>query len=311
MGIFARKKPPTALTALVNRIMENESGASDLDSVDVLDVIEQLQGGRAEPAREVARAVRRKLKHGRRSERQRALLLVEVLVDNGGRALSKLPMLEDLCDYMIQASDGDGDERVSRQSRYIVRAWSLRDDALGCFVREHPDFRSKTRNRSQSYPHAAPRPDSDAARPRSARSVSRSPSPINLREGSIATMISTAHSVATRLANSVIIHKEDVRASAEAAGYHRQAKGLRRQVLRLIQDDAPAVQEYIQELLTVNDELVSAVLSYDGAAAPHRDRAGSDDDAASGPSPAAPQASPNPFDDSYEFDGVPQHRPMW
>lgn len=228
-----------------------------------------------------------------------------------------------------ESRDRDRDRDTDRRYRDDDRSHRYREDE------DEDDI-----DYDRSYSHSRGRSPERVPRSRT-RSPSRSPSPLNLRGQSLESTIALGHSTATHLVNSMITHDGQIGISRETAGYYEQAKQIRRRVLRMITDDSPEVLSYVDQLLKVNEEIMEAIVAYEDAdtdvrptrRAPERSPRPASRPASrpsSRPSSRPPPRSPpsnsfsppsraespifdddDPFADSNEAVGAPQHTPVW
>lgn len=367
MGLFRDSKQYTAISADIDELV----GSREENPARLVDLIELIQSHPGNGASEAGRALRKKLKYGRPNEIGRALSVVELLVDNGGRKMTPVVTETGLGDAVANLASGSGagsgSATITKHARSIVVRWSRNHPELAGYatqagVKKSGERHSRHGSRNTDSDHEAedgdlagssglsghnrnsssmsskrlslarskprkpdgpwgadedddldldPGPGSRSPRspqsPRNAqrsafprqRSRSRSPSPLpNLRSASLQTTVATAHSVATRLMNSLIITNEHPSKSQDTRTYYRQAKQLRQRVVQLVHDPTPEIQEYIEQLLNANQDLVAAIQAADAVVAGKRltfqpkDNASLDQLLEVEPAAAAPQIKP-------------------
>lgn len=354
MGFFKDTRPYTAISADIDALTV---GGDDDDPARLLDVIELIQGNRVGGCAEAGRALRKKIKYGSPGEQLKTLNLISVLVDNGGKSLFPMVTETGLGDQLVQLARVPKDSRQTKKAQQLLLSWSSRGNRLsGYFTQAGLKEAKRGRRRgdgSQSFsqsgddsnaPSLPRRPVGNTNNNSTVREPSRSPSPINLRGASLTTTIATAHSVATRLLNSLILTNQNPSKSRESRGYCRQAKQIRHNLIQLISDEDPEVQAYLAQLIQANEELINSIRAYD------RVLSGDKLDADDGVEPLpeirplrtapSPQASTrsihspsrdsvsisnsdeeieasageeenNPFDDANEDTYGPKHTPIW
>lgn len=125
MGLFSGDKPYSAVTAIINKIIENHSGELDdgtmeLELPELLESIQMQSSG----ATEAARAIRKKLKYGSDKEKLNALQVFELLVANGGKRLSAMHNDSRLLDrFKMLVMDKTTNPAVRRQAILMVIGW--------------------------------------------------------------------------------------------------------------------------------------------------------------------------------------------
>lgn len=185
-------------------------------------------------------------------------------------------------------------DNVKRHSKQQDKQWRHRsthpdEDLDNAFDLSESDSSSDNgasgENKRQSFPFFRWSRRSDVPTNQTSKRASYSAKQVQRAE-EIANTINVAHTVATKLMNVLIVDS----AMKDANQYYGQAKTLRKQVLSLIEDTNPDVQEFIGQLLAANEELVSAIKSYDSLT-------GSGDSTAPRSSNKQPSADENPFSD--------------
>lgn len=128
MGVFSVEHPNTAVTALINRVITNSDG-SDGDGTVETELGGILQSIKLQPnsgATEAARAVRKKLKYGSRSEQWKALNVLELLVANGGKPCRSLYNDEKLILQIRSMIHNKGlDSKIRKRVISLVYGWYL------------------------------------------------------------------------------------------------------------------------------------------------------------------------------------------
>lgn len=359
MGLFSDSKPYTAISTSIDRLTSRSDSSEDAG--DIMELLEEVSIDFGAGSAEAGRALRKKIKHGTTREQVRALYVTEMLIDNGGERMSGMLSPSGLGDQIVLSTKST-DPKVKKAARILLSNWATRDNSRLRSWAEQAGLRSRASSSARPPRQASPEPvrsphrgrpsrryeEEEVSRPRQ-RSPSRSPSPINIRGASIVTTIATGHTIATRLSESVITHTSDVTASRECKGYFHQAKSMRKRVLNLIHSEKPEIQEYLDQLLALNEELVASLQAFEGAAKGYYEDSGDDDweepapppqparpapSASSNapasrrsPSPAAPPASSrydreprtpesledpaDPFADANESKDAPVHTPLW
>lgn len=272
MGFFKDTRPYTAISADLDALT---SPKSEEDPAKLLLVIELIQGNRVGGCNEAGRALRKKLKYGESGEQLRTLNLVSILVDNGGNSLHPMVTETGLGDQIVALARTSGESRQAKKAQQVLLKWSNNGGRLGNYFTSaglkevRPRKTRESRSRSfyeddAGIPPTLPSRPSRTARPTPvSNDRSRSPSPINLRGASLTTTVATAHSVATRLLNSIILAETNPSRSRESRGYYRQAKQIRHILIQLISDEDPEVQAYVAQLLQGNEELLNSIHSYE------------------------------------------------
>ncbi|GMM33035.1 Lsb5 protein [Saccharomycopsis crataegensis] len=124
MGFFTDDKPYTAITASINQLLGEKTVEEFEPEIQLPGLLESIKIQGAEGATEAARAIRKKLKYGTPTVQYKALVLLELLVSNGGKPLTPLYNDTKLLDRLkVMISDDTLIPRVRKKVIAMVAGW--------------------------------------------------------------------------------------------------------------------------------------------------------------------------------------------
>jgi hypothetical protein len=120
MGVFT-DHPHTAITERVNSIVRDEELTPEIEIPELLGLINLQYYGPTE----AARAIRKKLKYGNKTEKPRALEVLHLIVVNGGSKLAELYNDRKLLEYLrILANDQTADMELRKKVIGYAILWN-------------------------------------------------------------------------------------------------------------------------------------------------------------------------------------------
>ncbi|KKY14197.1 putative vhs domain-containing protein [Diplodia seriata] len=274
---YLQKKPYSAVTVQIDRLTSEQYDENDLAGiVDLVEVIRIQESGPTE----AARAIRKKLKYGSVHRQLRALTILDGLIQNAGprfqRAFADEPLLERL---RILARDDMVDSDVRAKCNVLFRQWAVAYkgkpglERIAGLYKQLPQTRrpqphqskviKETENDASSIP-SSPITDSRPHKDKKHKKSKSQPFNLEREKPKMMETIAAASVASTNLLNALqLINREQQRVS-ENPGVVKlfdNCKQLRRQILRYIQ--LVESDQWIGSLLSANDELVKALMSYE------------------------------------------------
>ncbi|RMJ24369.1 VHS domain protein [Aspergillus sp. HF37] len=293
--MFHSSKPYSAVTVQIE-VLTSEQYEVD-DSSGIVDLIEAVNIQSSGPF-EASRALRKKLKYGNLHRQLRALTILDYLIQNAGarflrefademllerlRIAATDPVSDPLVKQKCKALFGQwassynntpGMERVAGLYRQLPKRKQPASQAKAKVLRESGNSRGPPMGHSVAVSSGSGPPtvlshpkDKQASKARKREKKIRGERSFNLeREKPEMLQTLASSSVAsTNLLNALKhVDRETHRVSEDAEATHRfdTCKQLRRQILRYIQHVES--EEYLGSLIHANEELVSALMSFE------------------------------------------------
>lgn len=282
---FLTDHPHTSITDTIDRLVSTTDYALEVDLGTLVGLIRNKASDYeyATNQEEAARALRKKLKYGNRTQQSRSLDLLDLFVSQGikfGALYNDDKLIERLEGIALnKVTDSRGSEynpKIVKKCASYVLSWynfvvssGLQSNRsygsfvdLGRKVKKHYSSRQRRRGRSNFMDDQAD--ESVYANQTNPDALYGIPQ-IDMRKAApkIRVVISDGLAAAIALQNALMVLPQGKRSTddEEATAKFIQARALRRKVLRYLQIITEG--EFLGSLIHANDELVSALTQYD------------------------------------------------
>ncbi|KAK4154767.1 hypothetical protein C8A00DRAFT_32437 [Chaetomidium leptoderma] len=286
--MFSQKKPYSAVTVTVERLTSEAVPVDDFSGIpDLVEVVNLQDTGPTE----AARAIRKKLKYGNLHRQLRALTILDGLIQNAGPRFQRTFADEALLERLrFCGTAGLSDPEVRKKCTELFAGWAAEyknTPGMGQVASLYKELprrkKAVTQERSKviretenpfgeeedddDKPSPAGVPAShDARKKKKDKKSKKGAKPFNLEaeKEQMKSHIAEALIAATNLSNTLqSINREKERISENQIAVHRfeACKQLRRKILRYIH--LVESEQWLGSLLHANDELVTALMTFE------------------------------------------------